>query len=105
MFKKPLNFINHEKRNLEIRHSDDSRHSDGYSDHLGRHQLHGCRLRRKQPLQTGEAVFVFAKVMVMVIVIVRVSVIFRAIASAPCLENRYLPWYLFHFSGIEISLS
>jgi hypothetical protein len=31
----------HEKRNLEIHHPDDSRHSDGYPDHLGRHQLHG----------------------------------------------------------------
>lgn len=57
MFKKPLNFINHEKRNLEIHHSDDSRHPDGYSDHFGRDILHGSRLRRKQPLQTGEAVF------------------------------------------------
>ena len=56
VFKITLNFIKHEKRNLEIHHSDDSRHSDGYSDHLGRNILHGNRLKRKQPLQTGEAV-------------------------------------------------
>ncbi len=77
MFKKPLNFINHEKRNLEIHHSNDSRHSDGYSDHLGRDILHGSRLRRKQPLQTGEAVFVFAKARVRVMVMVSVRVIVR----------------------------
>ena len=43
-FVKIPNDQKHEKRNLEIHHSDDNRHTDGYRNQPGSNQLHGASL-------------------------------------------------------------
>ena len=43
LYLKQLNNYNYEEGNLEIHHSDDNRHSDGYCNQPGSHILHGLR--------------------------------------------------------------